>query len=124
MTTERTATEIAAEFDKVAADLRRRLAMREAAEAQGVAPDDVERLAGQLARTVKIIGLTDMAVWRAEFLESVAHLELLRAGAWNAQRLAVDLARQGGSTWAEIGDLLGVSRQAAQQRFATDVRQP
>jgi len=35
----------------------------------------------------------------------------------DATRALVVLARDGGATWAEIGDLLHVSRQAAQQRF-------
>ncbi len=30
---------------------------------------------------------------------------------------AVDVARANGSTWAEIGQALGISKQAAQQRF-------
>ena len=35
----------------------------------------------------------------------------------DATRALVVLARDGGATWAEIGELLHVSRQAAQQRF-------
>lgn len=122
MTTERSASEIAAEFDQVAAGLRKRLAMRKAAGRQGISADDVERLLSQLDRSAKMIAVVDQASWRVDCLQAVANLEIVRAGAWNAQRLAVDLARQGGSTWAEIGDLLGISRQAAQQRFATDSR--
>lgn len=122
MTTERSASEIAAEFDQVAAGLRKRLAMRKAAGRQGISADDVERLLSQLDRSAKMIAVVDQAAWRVDCLQAVANLEIVRAGAWNAQRLAVDLARQGGSTWAEIGDLLGISRQAAQQRFATDSR--
>ena len=122
MTTERSASEIAAEFDQVAAGLRKRLAMRKAAGRQGISADDVERLLSQLDRSAKMIAVVDQAAWRVDCLQAVANLEIVRAGAWNAQRLAVELARQGGSTWAEIGDLLGISRQAAQQRFATDSR--
>lgn len=122
MTTERSASEIAAEFDQVAAGLRKRLAMRKAATRQGISPDEVERLLSQLDRSSKMIAVVDQAAWRVDCLQAVANLEIVRAGAWNAQRLAVGLARQGGSTWAEIGDLLGISRQAAQQRFATDSR--
>lgn len=32
--------------------------------------------------------------------------------------LSVDIARSHGATWEEIGETLGVSRQAAQQRFS------
>jgi Protein of unknown function (DUF3887) len=36
-------------------------------------------------------------------------------------RLAVDLARSAGRTWQELGDVLGVTRQAAFQRFGHPV---
>jgi hypothetical protein len=38
-----------------------------------------------------------------------------------ALRLAVDLARASGRTWQELGDVLGVTRQAAFQRFGHPV---
>lgn len=41
----------------------------------------------------------------------------LSAAATAALRLSVDLARTAGRTWQELGDVLGVSRQAAFQRF-------
>jgi hypothetical protein len=41
----------------------------------------------------------------------------LAAAAAAALRLSVDLARTAGRTWQELGDVLGVSRQAAFQRF-------
>ena len=45
--------------------------------------------------------------------------ERLRARADELLDHFVHAARQGGSSWAEIGSVLGVTRQAAQQRFAT-----
>jgi hypothetical protein len=36
------------------------------------------------------------------------------------QRTAVEQARRSGASWAAIGDLLGISRQAAHQRFGSD----
>ena len=36
---------------------------------------------------------------------------------------AVAAARQGGLTWNRIGDLLGTSQQAAQQRYGTIIEQ-
>lgn len=33
-------------------------------------------------------------------------------------RLSVQIARDRGATWEEIGELLGVSRQAAHERFS------
>ncbi|MBO0819630.1 MAG: DUF3887 domain-containing protein [Nocardiopsaceae bacterium] len=41
----------------------------------------------------------------------------LRAAADQTLRMAVDRARAAGRTWQEIGDALGVTRQAAFQRF-------
>ncbi len=41
----------------------------------------------------------------------------LSAASAVALRLSVDLARAAGRTWQELGDVLGVSRQAAFQRF-------
>ena len=41
----------------------------------------------------------------------------LSAAAAEALRLSVDLARAAGRTWQELGGVLGVSRQAAFQRF-------
>lgn len=36
--------------------------------------------------------------------------------------LAVDIAREHGASWADIGNVLGVSRQAAQERFSKGPR--
>jgi hypothetical protein len=32
-------------------------------------------------------------------------------------RIAVDVAREAGCTWEEVGSVWGITRQAAQQRF-------
>ncbi len=45
----------------------------------------------------------------------------MAATAAAALRLSVDLAREAGRTWQELGDVLGVSRQAAFQRFGHPV---
>lgn len=37
---------------------------------------------------------------------------------------AVQAARDGGRSWAEIGAMLGVTKQAAQQRFRGSTRNP
>lgn len=53
-------------------------------------------------------------------LEPLAAVELIRSLARvveDGMREAVQRAREAGHTWAEIGDLLGTSRQAAFQRF-------
>ena len=54
-------------------------------------------------------------------LDEVRVAHELSALATAALRLAVDLARASGRTWQEIGDVLGVSRQAAFQRFGHPV---
>jgi Protein of unknown function (DUF3887) len=50
-------------------------------------------------------------------LEAVTVIRSLARVVEDGLREAVALARQSGHTWAEIGDLLGTSRQAAFQRF-------
>jgi len=50
-------------------------------------------------------------------LEAVRAASELVALADQSLRLSVDAARESGRTWQEIGDLLGVTRQAAFQRF-------
>lgn len=54
-----------------------------------------------------------MASWREAMIE--AQSEVGRAT--GRLRETVSQARAAGASWAEIGGVLGVSRQAAQQRF-------
>lgn len=54
-------------------------------------------------------------------LAAVKTARELSALAADALRLAVDLARSSGRTWQELGDVLGVTRQAAFQRFGHPV---
>ena len=50
-------------------------------------------------------------------LDAVAVIRSLARVVEDGLREAVELARQAGHTWAEIGELLGTTRQAAFQRF-------
>jgi hypothetical protein len=50
-------------------------------------------------------------------LDAVAVIRSLARVVEDGLRGAVQLARQSGNTWAEIGELLGTTRQAAFQRF-------
>jgi hypothetical protein len=50
-------------------------------------------------------------------LQAVAVIQSLARLVEDGMREAVQAARQAGHTWAEIGDLLGTTRQAAFQRF-------
>ena len=54
-------------------------------------------------------------------LEAVRIASQMSATAAAALRLSVDRAREAGRTWQELGDVLGVSRQAAFQRFGHPV---
>jgi Protein of unknown function (DUF3887) len=87
---------------------------------------------GDLARRLGAEGVTQDAVdgWESSTgasspspvgLATVQIASELSAAAAAALRLSVDLARTAGRTWQELGDVLGVSRQAAFQRFGHPV---
>jgi uncharacterized protein DUF3887 len=57
----------------------------------------------------------------AQGLDAVRIASELAALATAALRLSVGLARDAGRTWQELGDVLGVTRQAAFQRFGHPV---
>lgn len=85
---------------------------------------DLYNAADRLATTAALLG--EFAASGLAFDRSASALdlldELISATAWlrDAQSSAVDIARLRGATWSQVGDVLGVSRQAAQQRFPTD----
>ncbi len=54
----------------------------------------------------------------ASLLALVSASDHGRAICMQLQRTAVDQARRSGASWSAVGETLGVSRQAAQQRFA------
>jgi hypothetical protein len=56
-----------------------------------------------------------------DLLAAVAEALAAVRGAEERLRDAVDAARSSGRTWAEIGDVLGTSRQAAFQRFGRPI---
>lgn len=56
-------------------------------------------------------------------LEALETLRELRATLVRLERLLVREARHRYSTWTEIGDALGVSRQAARRRHCPPVRE-
>src|SRR5689334_17649051 len=53
-----------------------------------------------------------------ELRDELTEAEALRRRADEATDRAVAAARKRGVTWAQIGDVIGVTRQAAQQRFS------
>ncbi len=52
-----------------------------------------------------------------KLLEGLVNVERTRKGIYKHQQVVVDILRAKRFRWAEIGDALGVSRQAAWQRF-------
>jgi hypothetical protein len=68
-------------------------------------------------------GLGDAGEWPAGMpvLTELRQASALARMSGDALRLAVARARARGHTWQEIGDVLGVSRQAAYQRFGRPV---
>lgn len=61
------------------------------------------------------------ADWRDRTdLEAVGDAACMIAGAERLMQTRVDMARRHGRTWQEIGDSIGVTRQAAQQRYGNN----
>jgi Protein of unknown function (DUF3887) len=76
-------------------------------------PSDVARVLG--AARIAIDDVPDDAALAP--LDAVAAIRSLARVVEDGLREAVQLARESGHTWAEIGELLGTTRQAAFQRF-------
>lgn len=61
--------------------------------------------------------------WRdRNVLEAIGDAAAMIAGAEALTAARIDRARMAGHSWQEIGDALGVSRQAAQQRYGRNER--
>ena len=58
--------------------------------------------------------------WKKQPLQAVKGITQGIESLEEHRRQAVQLARADGRSWAEIGESLGVSRQAAWERFSTD----
>ena len=63
------------------------------------------------------LALRSVGDWERAPLEGVLECCRLAAAAEKALREQVRLARQAGHSWAEIGGTLGVTKQAAWERF-------
>ncbi len=64
--------------------------------------------------------LTIEGDWRSDPLKLIAGIREGSRSLDRWQRKAVKAARKRGLSWEEIGSALGVSRQAAWERFSTD----
>lgn len=51
------------------------------------------------------------------YMEAIATADLIAAEAKLNLHRWIDAARRGGVSWTDIGEALGISKQAAQQRF-------
>lgn len=54
---------------------------------------------------------------KEEALAEIASADRALKNYEHGLRLAVQIARERGASWAEIGDVLGVTRQSAHERF-------
>lgn len=61
----------------------------------------------------------DRALAKADYRTAVLDLDAARAHCDEALKLAVRAWRSTGASWQEIGDVLGITRQAAWQRFSS-----
>lgn len=88
-----------------------------------VDPDlDVDRdldVAEALAQTIGRLGVDTEPRHVDDYLALVTATARVEAGARALLRSAVDSARSAGATWSAVGATLGMSKQAAQKRFAT-----
>lgn len=70
----------------------------------------------------KMTGVATSELTPPTYLAVLLELEQLRESAVRLESLVVRLVREAGVTWEEIGDELGISRQAARSRFMTPRR--
>jgi hypothetical protein len=70
------------------------------------------RVAGN-GRKLRLVGN-----WEADPLDGLCESAGLARAVDKLQRHLVNRAREAGQTWTEIGEALGVSRQAAWERFS------
>jgi hypothetical protein len=83
--------------------------------------DPLEVLNWHLRRAMELLdeGRNSEAVWGPSKppAEVVKAITLARRYLDDAERGAVVLMREGGASWTEVGEQLGVTKQAAQARF-------
>jgi hypothetical protein len=61
--------------------------------------------------------LLDAAAMAPDAITAAQALRMLAETAESALRQAVPLSRESGASWADLGAVLGCTRQAAQQRY-------
>lgn len=94
-------------------------------EAEDAQPDDRERLARVLESNLAVVSATLRGgVDAAAPLTALLAARTAADGVEQATRELVRQAREAGHTWQELGGLLAISRQAAQQRFGQPPADP
>ena len=79
-------------------------------------------LSARLAERASVLaGAAGSPIDSPRYLELVADAHQVRELADQVLRLCVQQSRDAGHTWQELGDLLGVTRQAAFQRFGKPI---
>lgn len=76
-----------------------------------------ELLDDKVATAKSLAAQAEQANLDSDLPDTIHALSCLAQTAESALRTAVDLARDRGATWQQIGDMFGVTRQAAQERF-------
>jgi len=66
-----------------------------------------------------LIIVSETVATAGDILDMIGAVRLVELAAAQARRAIVTEARAEGRTWDEIGDALGVSRQAAHERFSS-----
>jgi hypothetical protein len=86
------------------------------------APPSLQELSAQLAGRLSVLAAAaGSPLAPPAYLDLVRHAQGVEILGGQVLRLSVQQARDAGHTWQEIGDLLGVTRQAAFQRFGKPV---
>lgn len=80
-------------------------------------PDYNEATTARAAALDMLIGFAEGVANADDILDMIGSVRLVELAANQARQAIVDEARAEGRSWSEIGDALGTTRQAAQQRF-------
>jgi hypothetical protein len=83
-----------------------------------IRPDASKRLRLQIVHDEGRLRLVGGANWLAEPLEGLREFARLTGAVDKGIRDTVEHARRAGHTWSEIGGVLGISKQAAWERFS------
>jgi len=82
-------------------------------------PDFNQATTDRAAALDMLIGFAEGVSNADDLLDMIGSIRLVELAASQARRAIVIEARLAGYTWEEVGDALGVTRQAAQQRFGS-----